>query len=182
MVGRRAGGSQTEAEEVLRPLGMRILLLCVGRARNAPEQELCDAYLKRARDTGKKPGFPEIAFATVDTSRATDVASRMAEEAKRLSKQVPQGAYRIALDERGQSFASTEFAGRLATLRDSGIRDVVFVVGGPDGLDQGFRNAADAQLALGPQTWPHLLVRTMLAEQIYRALAILAGHPYHREG
>lgn len=161
---------------------MRITLLCVGRANTAPEQELCDSYLKRASGAGKSLGFPDISLVSVETSRAEGVPARMADEARRLEKSIPPGAYRIALDERGKSFTSSAFAAQLASLRDSGARDLVVIVGGPDGLEPKFRDAMDARLALGPQTWPHLLVRAMIAEQVYRAVAILAGHPYHRGG
>ena len=91
----------------------------------------------------------------------------------------PKGAFLIALDERGKSFASAEFAKLLADKRDA-ARDVAFIIGGPDGLAPSLRDAANWSTAFGRQTWPHMLVRAMLAEQIYRAFAILAGHPYHR--
>jgi 23S rRNA (pseudouridine1915-N3)-methyltransferase len=161
---------------------VRITLLCVGRAKSAPEQEICEFYLKRAGSAGKALGFPAIDLAVVETSRGPEPRARMEEEAARIAKRIPSGAHRIALDERGVSFTSPDFAARLAALRDSGLRDLVFVVGGPDGLATALRDAADERFALGPQTWPHLLVRAMMAEQIYRALSILAGHPYHRGG
>jgi len=161
---------------------MRITLLCVGRASAAPEQEICDAYLRRASSAGKQLGFTEIGIAIVETARAVTTALRMEEEAKRLVKHIPAAAYLMALDERGHSFTSKDFASRIAGLRDSGQRDLVLAVGGPDGLAPEFRGGADALLALGSQTWPHLLVRAMMAEQIYRAVSILGGHPYHRGG
>ena len=161
---------------------MRITIVCVGRARAAAEQELCESFLKRARAFGGKLGFPSIELLVVETSRAPDAKARMAQEAERLRKRTPAGAYRIVLDEKGAAPDSTGFAARLAALRDSGARDLVFVVGGPDGLAPDFIGEAEERLSLGPQTWPHLLVRAMLAEQIYRGLTILSGHPYHRGG
>ena len=91
------------------------------------------------------------------------------------------GARLIACDERGKSFASRDFAARVAALRDDGVRQLAFVVGGADGLDASVRAAAAEVISFGPATWPHALARVMLAEQIYRAVSILAGAPYHRD-
>jgi 23S rRNA (pseudouridine1915-N3)-methyltransferase len=159
---------------------MRITVVAVGRAREAPEQILCDLHWKRAIPLGRKLGFSQLDFLTVDTSRSSDTAARMEEEAKRLSVRVPSAAHRIALDEAGRLFSSEALAKHLAVLRDRGGRDLAFLIGGPDGLAASLREGADERLAFGPQTWPHLLVRAMLAEQIYRAFTILSGHPYHR--
>jgi 23S rRNA (pseudouridine1915-N3)-methyltransferase len=159
---------------------MRLNLLCVGRGARTPEQELCDAYLARAAALGPKLGCPKFDSTVVETSRAAQAPARQAEEAERLLRSAPPGAHLIALDEGGRSPTSDEFARQLARLRDRGIRDAGFVIGGPDGLAASLRDTAAEKLAFGPQTWPHLLVRGMLAEQIYRAMTILAGHPYHR--
>ena len=86
----------------------------------------------------------------------------------------------INLDERGKSLSSEDFANRIAALRDGGRRSAVIAIGGPDGHDAGLRVAAELVLSFGAQTWPHQMVRIMLAEQLYRATTILAGHPYHR--
>lgn len=159
---------------------MRITVACVGRARTAPEQRLCDVYWERAASLGGKLGFTKLDLAILDTSRAATAEARMADEAKKLASRLPPGSHRIALDEAGRALSSEAFAKHLASLRDRGIRDLVFLIGGPDGLAPALREGADERLALGPQTWPHLMVRAMLAEQIYRAFTILAGHPYHR--
>ena len=161
---------------------MRITLVCVGRAKAAAEQVLCDTFLKRARDAGRKLGFSQVELVVVETSRAPSARARMVQEAERLNRRIPSGAHRIVLDERANSLGSAAFAGRLAALRDSAIRDLIFIVGGPDGLAPNFREDVEERLSLGPQTWPHLLVRAMLAEQIFRGLTILSGHPYHRGG
>ena len=161
---------------------MRITLVCVGRAKAAAEQVLCDTFLKRARDAGRKLGFSQIELVVVETSRAPSVQARMVQEAERLNRRIPSSAHRIVLDERANSLGSAAFAGHLAALRDSGVRDLIFIVGGPDGLAPNFREDVEERLSLGPQTWPHLLVRAMLAEQIFRGLTILSGHPYHRGG
>lgn len=91
------------------------------------------------------------------------------------------GAHVIACDEHGTARTSRDFAAHIAKLRDDGARRLVLVIGGADGLDAGVLAAADGTLAFGPQTWPHALVRTMLAEQVYRAVTILSGSPYHRD-
>jgi 23S rRNA (pseudouridine1915-N3)-methyltransferase len=161
---------------------MRVILACVGRAVKAPEQEMCEAFLKKARSMGRSLGFSDIALQVVETSRAATRPARQTEEAERLTRQIPPGAHRMLLDETGKAQASDDFARRLAKLRDGGTRDLVFLIGGPDGFLPEFREKAEERLAFGPQTWPHLMVRMMLAEQIFRGLAILAGHPYHRAG
>lgn len=160
---------------------MRLVIAAVGRARNAPEDALAQDYLERARGLGKKLGFQNIELVVVETSRESNAPARMNEEAKRLAAKIPKGAHTIALDEKGRAMTSEAFARHLAKLRDGGS-DVVFLLGGPDGLSASFRDAANERLAFGPQTWPHALARAMLAEQLYRALAILSGHPYHRGG
>jgi 23S rRNA (pseudouridine1915-N3)-methyltransferase len=159
---------------------MRILVAAVGRSRAAPEQTLCDEYCERARAAGAKLGFTKLETLIADTSRAASADARMTEEAAKLAARLPPGAHRIALDEEGRAMTSEDFAKHLAKLRDRGIRDLAFLIGGPDGLAPALRDGAEERLALGPQTWPHMLVRAMLAEQIYRAFAILSGHPYHR--
>ena len=160
---------------------MRITVVAVGRARTAPEQALCELHWERAAALGGKLGFTKLDFSIVDTSRAGDAVLRMEEEAKKLTGRVPAAAYRIVLDEAGRSFSSVAFAKHLGTLQDRGLRDLAFLIGGPDGLAPHLRENAGEILAFGPQTWPHLVVRAMLAEQIYRAFAILSGHPYHRD-
>ena len=159
---------------------MRVTLAAVGRARDEPEAALFDRYWERASALGPKLGFSRFSTVFIETSRKSSADERMREEAGRLRQRLPQIAHVMALDSRGQSLASDVFAGQLARVRDNGIADVAFVIGGPDGLLPEFRDSAQARIAFGPQTWPHLLVRCMLAEQIFRAVSILAGHPYHR--
>lgn len=160
---------------------MRILIAAVGRARGAPEDAIAGDYLKRASGMGKKLGFKDIELTIVETSREASAPARMDDEAARLKAKLPRAARTIALDERGRAMTSEAFANHLAKLRDGGS-DVAFIIGGPDGLSPNLRDSAHERLALGAQTWPHMLVRAMLAEQIYRAMAILSGHPYHRGG
>ena len=103
-----------------------------------------------------------------------------AREAELLSAALPDGATVVAMDERGKSLASPDFAARLGAWRDDGVRDLAFLIGGADGLAEEVRKRADLVLSLGKQTWPHQLVPALLAEQLYRGHAILTGHPYHR--
>jgi 23S rRNA (pseudouridine1915-N3)-methyltransferase len=114
----------------------------------------------------------------VSKHRGTD--ARIREEGERLALRVPEQAHVICLDAKGKGMTSEAFAEMLGAMRDAGARDLVFLIGGPDGLNPGPKVKPGRSLAFGPQTWPHLLVRAMLAEQIYRAMTILAGHPYHR--
>ena len=159
---------------------MRLIIAAVGRVRSAPEQELCDLYCERARGLGAKLGFSKVDLILAETSRASTRMKRMADEASRLITKLPPATHRIALDEAGRSVTSEAFARHLAKLRDWGVRDLAFLIGGPDGLAPALKESVNECLAFGPETWPHLFVRAMLAEQIYRAFAILSGHPYHR--
>jgi 23S rRNA (pseudouridine1915-N3)-methyltransferase len=159
---------------------MRITVAAVGRARAAPELALFESYWERAGALRGKLGISKLELRIIDTSRSASPTLRMEEEAAKLMARIPTAAHRIALDEGGRALTSEAFAKQLATLRDRSTRDLVFLIGGPDGLSRALRDGAQERLALGPQTWPHLLARTMLAEQIYRAFAILSGHPYHR--
>jgi 23S rRNA (pseudouridine1915-N3)-methyltransferase len=159
---------------------MRLTIAAVSRSRESPEQALCDLYCERARSLAPRLGVSTLDLIVVATSRAAIAEARMKEEAEKLSRKLPAGAHQIVLDEAGRAMSSENFAAHLRRLADSGVRDVVFVIGGPDGLAASLRDGANERLAFGPQTWPHLLVRAMLAEQIYRAFSILSGHPYHR--
>lgn len=160
---------------------MRVLILAIGRMKQGPERELVARYLDRAVASGKPLGLTGFSVAELTESRAGSAPARKAEEAKSLLAQLPPGGIVVALDERGRSIGSEDFAGRLVRWRDDGKPSVSFVIGGADGLDKGLVAAADFTLGLSALTWPHQLVRIMLAEQLYRATTILNGHPYHRE-
>jgi 23S rRNA (pseudouridine1915-N3)-methyltransferase len=159
---------------------MRLLILAVGIARGKPEGTLTDDYVGRAHALGRRNGFSGVSVEEVATARARDANARIAQEGERLAAKIPPAGHSIFLDSRGKGMTSEAFAEMLAAMRDAGARDLAFLIGGPDGLDPGPKVKASRSLAFGPQTWPHLLVRAMLAEQIYRALTILDGHPYHR--
>jgi 23S rRNA (pseudouridine1915-N3)-methyltransferase len=159
---------------------MRLLILAVGHARGTSEGALCDDFIERATRMGRNMGFTSIALEEVSVSKARETKARMDDEAQRLAVRVPDGAHVILLDAKGKGMTSEDFSETLGLLRDAGTRDMAFVIGGPDGLVPLPGIRAGRSLAFGPQTWPHLMVRAMLSEQIYRALTILAGHPYHR--
>jgi 23S rRNA (pseudouridine1915-N3)-methyltransferase len=155
---------------------MRLHLCAVGRLRAGPERGLVDDYLQRFDRAGRALGLgPAIEHQVEDKKHLG-----MAAEAALLERAVPQGAVLIALDERGRQVSSPEFAGFLAKWRDAGRQDMAFLIGGADGLAPELRARADDALSFGQMVWPHMLVRVMLAEQIYRAAQILAGTPYHR--
>lgn len=151
---------------------MRILVAAVGRARPGPERALFDHYLKRL-------SWP-LVLREVEEKRPLPAAERMAREGELLLGAVPAGAVVVALDERGKALPSEDFAARIGTWRDGGISDIAFLIGGADGHAEAVRRRADLLLGFGAMTWPHMLVRGMLAEQVYRAQCILSGHPYHR--
>ena len=155
---------------------MRIDIAAVGRLKKGPEAALVADYLDRFARTGRSLGLPAIGMIEVEDRRG----GGMAAEAELIARAIPAGAALVMLDERGQQVTSPEFAARLAGFRDA-ARDVCFVIGGADGLDPALRARADWQIAFGSMVWPHLLVRVMLAEQLYRAATILAGSPYHRD-
>ena len=153
---------------------MRLHICAVGRLRKGPERALIDDYLARFDRTGRGLGL--------GPAREHEVVARggMAGEADALARVIPKGAVLCALDERGTTPTSPEFARRLAHWRDDGRADLALVIGGADGLAREMRARADYTLSFGPMVWPHALVRVMLAEQLYRAASILAGSPYHR--
>jgi 23S rRNA (pseudouridine1915-N3)-methyltransferase len=132
-----------------------------GKIGRSPECELVDRYLKRISWPTKLTELP-------DSGRSEPA--------------LPSNSVRILLDEKGRALSSTEISEKLEEWRDSGKREARFSIGGADGHSDAERSAADVLLSFGPATWPHLLVRAMLAEQLFRATSILANHPYHREG
>jgi 23S rRNA (pseudouridine1915-N3)-methyltransferase len=155
---------------------MRLHLCAVGRLRAGPERALIDDYLARFSRAGRALGLGPAEEREVEDKKG---GGREA-EAARLSRAVPEGAALVALDERGKLLSSPDFASLLARYRDAGRADCAFLIGGADGLAESLCARADFSLSFGPMVWPHMLARVMLAEQIYRAAAILAGAPYHR--
>jgi 23S rRNA (pseudouridine1915-N3)-methyltransferase len=152
---------------------MRVTIVAVGRDRSGPARELLEAYVAR--------GAWPIQLVEVQSRITAPTRRRLADEADRLLRAVPRGAVAVALDQRGRAVDSAAFAARIASWQQEGRSDLAFLIGGADGLAPAVTRHADLVLSLGPMTWPHRLVRVLLAEQLYRASTILAGHPYHRE-
>ena len=159
---------------------MRLLLTAIGRLKAGPERELCARYIERAAAAARGVGLTGVELRELDEGRARRPEDRKVEEARALRAILPPGARLILLDERGKSVSSEAFAADMGRARDSGIPALVLAIGGPDGFDPALRAEAAQVLAFGAMTWPHQLVRIMSAEQLYRAITILAGHPYHR--
>lgn len=147
---------------------LTISILAGGRGKTAPEQSLALDYLAKARDPGRSLGFAGFALTEADD--------------RKFGAALAQAAHPILLDEMGKARSSRDFAQWLAGLRDQGLPAITFVIGGADGFTAKDRAQAKGFIAFGPQTWPHLMVRPMMAEQLYRAMTILSGHPYHRDG
>lgn len=161
---------------------MRLLIAAVGRLKAGPERELLARYLDRANASGKSLALAPVDVVEIPESTAQTATKRKSDEARALLAAIPEKAKLIALDERGKSISSEDFAKKLARFRDDGVSCAVLLIGGADGLDESLRKKADLTLAFGAATFPHQIVRILLAEQIYRAVTILSGHPYHRGG
>jgi 23S rRNA (pseudouridine1915-N3)-methyltransferase len=156
---------------------MRVHVLAVGRTRSGrrrdgPESALFASFARRIT--------PPPVLREITHESALGAVEARVREGKSLLEAVPAKARVVALDEGGRKLSSTALARQLGLWRDQAARDVAFVIGGPAGLDAAVTRRADLILSLGPMTWPHLLVRGLIAEQIYRAQCILSGHPYHR--
>ncbi len=159
---------------------MRIGILAVGKLKAGPEKDLAARYLDRLAKAGPAIGIELGRIVELSESRAASSDQRKREEAVMLAGAAPDGAIVITLDERGKALGSEELATMIGDWRDNGQRDIVFVIGGADGLEPEFRSRANLTLNLGRLTWPHQLVRILIAEQLYRTVTILSGHPYHR--
>ncbi len=152
---------------------MRLLIAAVGRIKSGPLADLQSEYVKRL---GRS-----ITIKEVEERRALAPTERKAREGELLLAALPEDALLVALDERGKTLASIAFAERLQRWQTDGVKTLAFVIGGADGLAQPVVQRAGLILSLGAMTWPHLLARILLLEQLYRAQQILNRHPYHRE-
>lgn len=149
-----------------------LTILSIGRFGSDPARSLFDHYAKRTR--------PPLKLVELVPRKKLSGERLKAEEGRRLLAAVPEGAVLVALDAGGKMLTSEALARQIAAFWEGGAKDVAFAIGGADGLAAAVRKAARLTLSLGPMTWPHLLVRVLLAEQLYRAQMILSGHPYHR--
>jgi 23S rRNA (pseudouridine1915-N3)-methyltransferase len=152
---------------------MKIVIAAVGRAKAGPERSLFDTYQQRISW--------DVELREVEEKRNLPDAKRIANEGEMLLAQVPPGGRIVALDEHGKSTTSRAFATALQAWRDDGIPATAFLIGGADGHSPEVVRKANMVLSFGKLTWPHMLARAMLAEQLYRAQTIISGHPYHRD-
>jgi 23S rRNA (pseudouridine1915-N3)-methyltransferase len=160
---------------------MRIQLFAVGRMKSGPERELAARYFDRFAKVAPPLGLEFGGVAEAIESRARDAELRKREEAAKLLESLGAGSVLILLDERGKNLSSPGFAALIAKLRDSGARAVTLAIGGPDGHAEESRQKAQMVISFGAMTFPHQIMRILIAEQLYRAATILSGHPYHRE-
>jgi 23S rRNA (pseudouridine1915-N3)-methyltransferase len=160
---------------------MRLSILAVGRLKSGPERELVDRYAKRIEGMGRSLGIAGPDLVELPESRARRDDDRRAEEAAAILERAGSSAL-VVFDERGKSPTTEAFAERVRAWRDEGRGGLTCVIGGPDGLDPKVRQRADWVISFGGLTMPHQIVRALVAEQLYRVLTILAGHPYHRAG
>lgn len=156
---------------------MRVTVAAVGRLRGGPESDLIESYAARIRGAGRAIGITAFDIREVEAPKSLSGEKRQERESALLAEAAP-AARRIALDERGDIVSSAEFAARMGRWRDDGAAEIAYLIGGADGHHASLQ--VEARFAFGRATFPHLLVRVMLAEQIYRAVTILSGHPYHR--
>ncbi|CUH84469.1 23S rRNA (pseudouridine(1915)-N(3))-methyltransferase RlmH [Thalassovita mediterranea] len=155
---------------------MRVHICAVGRLRTGPEKALVDDYTQRFDRTGRAHGLGPLTFHEVEDKKG----GGMAAEAALLDRAIPKGALLCVMDERGKLLSSPQFSDKLGEWRDNGRQDLAIIIGGADGIDPSLRARADFAISLGKMVWPHMMVRVMLAEQLYRAASIQAGSPYHR--
>ena len=155
---------------------MKIHLCVVGKLRNGPEKNLIDDYLNRFEKIGRSYGLGPVSINEVEDKKN----GGMSNEAILLQRIIPKGAVIIALDERGEVVSRPNFSEKLITYVNNNVSDLAIIMGGADGIDSKLREKADFKVSFGKMVWPHVLVRVMIAEQLYRAASILAGSPYHR--
>jgi 23S rRNA (pseudouridine1915-N3)-methyltransferase len=159
---------------------MRLLIAAVGKLKQGPERELCAHYLARAEALGRSLSLSPLAAVELAEAKASEATARQAAEAEALLAKVPPKHTLICLDPGGKMLPSEGLSDLLCKARNEGAPGLAFLIGGADGLGQAALDGADMSLSLGPMTLPHGLARIVLLEQLYRAMTILAGHPYHR--
>jgi 23S rRNA (pseudouridine1915-N3)-methyltransferase len=159
---------------------MKMCLIAVGRMKAGPETLLMERYATRIPALAKTIGISALPVFEISESREKQAEHRKREEARTLLSKAPTSTL-IVFDERGAHLTSVQFADHLARLRDQGCASLACVIGGPDGLDPSLREKASLCLSFGAMTLPHQMVRVLVMEQLYRAMTLLSGHPYHRE-
>lgn len=159
---------------------MRLLIAAVGKLKEAADRDLCERYAKRFSQTGRAIGLGPLEVVELMEARQPTAEGRKNDEAERVLKIAGKADLMIALDVAGRHVTSEAFAALLAKERDSGVKQTVLLIGGPDGHGEAVLAQAKLKLSLSAMTLPHGLARILLAEQLYRAATILSGHPYHR--
>ena len=161
---------------------MQLGMICVGKMKAGPERDLLDRYCDRIAKGAPQLGITWAGITEIAESRATDAKTRKSQEAEVIISQVrSERAALLVLDESGRDLASSDWAGKIERYRDDGFAKCLLLIGGPDGHDGQLRARAQKTISFGKQTMPHQLVRIIAAEQLYRAVTILIGHPYHRQ-
>ena len=159
---------------------MKLKISAIGKLKSGPEEELFSRYMKRSRAAAIQLGFRELSLQEFSESKNATASARKQHEGQLLLSSTKAEGVLLTLDENGRDFTSAQFAEFLSSERDAGTAELVFVLGGADGLDRQLLNKAKVSIRLGQMTWPHQIARILLAEQIYRSMTILSGHPYHR--
>lgn len=158
---------------------MRLGIVSVGRLKAGPEREIFARYASRI-EAMRNLGLAGLDLKEIDESRARGAAERMAQEGEAMLASLPVGSALVVFDERGKAASSVDFARLVERERDRGSKALWFAIGGAEGLSPAVRERAGAIFSFGAMTLPHQLVRILVAEQIYRAMTIISGHPYHR--
>jgi len=151
---------------------MNIVILAVGRMKKGPEKNLWDFYARRLRWS--------LILKEVEVKNSFGAEQIKRKEADLLLSKVPKGAFLITMDQKGLALSSVDFANNILDWQDGGINDLAIAIGGSEGLDNVILDKANLSISMGSMTWPHMLARVMLLEQVYRAQCILNGHPYHK--
>ncbi len=163
---------------------MHLTVAAIGKLKSGPAFEMVEDYAKRCNGLGRQVGLSGPKIIEVEASKALSGAVLQAKEAELLAPKLPEAGLIYILDEKGKALTSQSFANGLAQARDDGVSDATFIIGGADGHGPAIRSLAKTRgarlISFGPATWPHMMVRAMLIEQLYRAITLLAGHPYHR--
>ena len=159
---------------------MKINIFAVGKAKSGPERTLPQAYLEKAQTLGQSIGISSICLREIAAAKRLSGSARIESESHTIiSNAAPRGLI-VLLDETGRNISSQGLAEYIRSQRDTAGGPLYFAIGGADGHSQTLKTRADALISFGAATWPHMLVRIMLTEQLYRAMTILSGHPYHR--
>ena len=160
---------------------MRLAIIAIGKMKKGPETELVSRYADRIRQIGQVIGASSLDITEIPESRATNATQRKEEEYQAMLAKLPENGLVYILDERGKTISSVTFSDQLQQAASHGVKQISFIIGGPDGLSKTWRQSGHRIFSFGALTMPHQLVRVLLAEQLYRACSIASGHPYHRE-